>query len=125
MDFVVLGVFLLGVVFLMTLRTADIQVDRALIVWSGVSLALPLLALWTFLASALHRGNWWPFQRESSVSHLLAAAAFVLIMLKGLRDTAASTKTKALIGVSWSLLWVGLWFVGTLFVVCATGIAYD
>jgi hypothetical protein len=105
----------------MTLMYGTLAPKGRLVVYVAVAFALPLLALWLFDVNAYRRSNWSPFGPGSIVPPVLAALAFLALLVWSLLRVSGSLVAKVLVGALLCGIWVVVWVLGSLMVGCAFG----
>jgi len=105
----------------LTLMYGTLASKGKLVVHLAVAFAVPLLALWLFVINAYRLSNWAPFGLGSSVPHVLAALAFLALLIWALLRVSGSLATKVLVGALVCGIWAVVWLFGSLMVACAMG----
>jgi hypothetical protein len=106
---------------IMTLMYGTLAPKGKLVVYLTVAFAVPLLMLWLFVMNAYRLSNWSPFGLGSIVPHVLAALAFLALLVWALVRVSGSLVTKVLVGALSCGIWAVVWLVGSLMVACAMG----
>ena len=105
----------------LTLMYGTLAPKGKLVVYVAVAFAVPLLTLWLFVINAYRLSNWSPFGPGSIVPHVLAALAFLALLLWALLRVSGSLVTKVLVGALACGIWAVAWLIGSLMVACAMG----